>query len=353
MNPQEYSCQHKDCAMYGKLGEKNLVIHSQKQKRLKCKVCGKTFTISKGTGFYRLRTSQEIIQIVMILRMFGCPPMAIHRAFGFDLRTIDNWINRFGKSCKSLHQSWASAIFKYARVQADELWLKLKKGKAWIGTALEVNSRLWLGLEVGKRRTNLMIKCLYEQVKYILVSGCKLLIETDGFGSYGSQAKKVFRTKVVKNKRYRYQLWEDLVVIQVIKSYTKKGKAYLFSGLNKIKLACGEWKQYAQYVKKYKINWANTAYIERHNATLRGQLYCLVRKGRAIKKNLKTVENLLWMKLAVYNYATYHRSLTCKETKKKNTPAMKAGITNTKINVRDVLYFNTVSKKINNFSVHT
>jgi IS1 family transposase len=168
-----------------------------------------------------------------------------------------------------------------------------------------------------------------------------------------SQAKKVFRIKVVKNKHFSYQLWEGLVVIQVIKSYSKKGKGYLFSGLNKIKIACGEWQQYGQYVKKYQINFANTAYIERHNATLRGHLYCLVRRGRAIRENIKIIENLLWMKLVVYNYATYHRSLTCKDTKKKNTPAMKAGITNTKIKVEDALYFNTVSKKISNFNVHT
>jgi hypothetical protein len=78
---------------------------------------------------------------------------------------------------------------------------------------------------------------------------------------------------------------------------------------------------------------------------LREHLYCLVRRGRAIRENIKIIENLLWMKLVVYNYATYHRSLTCKDIKKKNTPAMKAGITNTKIKVEDALYFNTVSKK--------
>jgi len=32
---------------------------------------------------------------------------------------------------------------------------------------------------------------------------------------------------------------------------------------------------------------------------------------------------------------------------------MKAGITNTKIKVEDALYFNTVSKKIGDFNVHT
>jgi hypothetical protein len=353
MNPQLYSCQHKDCAKFGEVGANNLVIHSRKQERLKCKLCKKTFTLSKGTGFYRLRYDSKLIQIVLVLLAFGCPPRAINQAYGIDLRTIDRWIERFGSHCKALHWTRVRAFFSAARVQADELWLRIKKGKAWISTALEVETRIWLGFEVGKSRTGLMIKHLYEQVKLALKPQASVCIETDGFAPYGSQAPKVFRHKVVEKGHFYYEVWADLVVIQVIKNYAKKGGKYFFEGLNKIKLAWGKWKQYGQYVRKYNINFANTAYIERLNATLRGQIHCLVRKGRAIKQNLLRIENMLWIKLTLYNYATYHRSLTCRHTKKKRTPAMKAGINQELIPFKDVFYFNKNSKKIVNFHVHT
>ncbi|MCU0446996.1 MAG: hypothetical protein MUE85_19035 [Microscillaceae bacterium] len=353
MNPQLYSCQHKDCAKFGEVGANNLVIHSRKQERLKCKICQKTFTLSKGTGFYRLRYDPNLIKIVLILVSFGCPLGAIHQAYGIDMRTLDRWIGRFGSQCKSWHWSWIKSFFSSVRIQADELWLRLKKGKAWISTALEVSSRFWVGLEVSKRRSGLLIKRLYEQVKHSLKPQASLLIETDGFAPYGSLAPKVFRDKVVEKGHFSYRVWTDLVVIQVVKSYSQKGKKYLFEGLNKIKLAWGEWPKYGQYAKKYAIQWANTAYIERLNATLRGHLHCLVRKGRAIKENLQRVENMLWIKLVIYNYATYHRSLTCPKTKQKRTPAMVAGITKEIIALKDVFYFNKNSKKIVNFHVHT
>lgn len=353
MNPQLYSCQHKDCAKFGAVGAGNLVIHARKPVRLRCKVCKKTFTLSKGTGFYRLRYDSNLIKIVLILLSFGCPPRAIHQAYAIDLRTLDRWVLRFGSHCKTLHWAWIRAFFSAARVQADELWLRLKKGKAWISTALEIESRFWLGFEIGKSRTSLMIKQVYEQVKFALKPQASLLIETDGFAPYASQAPQVFRQKVVEKNHFHYEVWANLVVIQIIKNYTKRGKKYLFEGLNKIKLAWGEWTQYGQYTKKYAIKFANTAYIERLNATLRGQLHCLVRKGRAIKENLQRIENMLWLKLVIYNYATYHRSLNDPQTKKKRTPAMKAGITKEFISPKELFYFNKNSKKIVNFHLHT
>lgn len=345
MNPRSYGCTNKNCTLYEQVENNKLVIHSQKEKRLKCTCCGKTFSIRKGTGFYRLRYSEETIVIVMILLAFGCPAQAIVQAFNIDYRTLDRWAKHFGATSRSLHKYWCLAIFKDVHIQADELYQKLRgKGKAWIATALDVTSRMWLGVEVNHKRSRLLIKWLLEHVKHTLVEKASVFMETDGLSSYISQARLVFRSKVTGKGRWRWQVWQDLVVVQVVKSYNKK---LAFTGLNKIMLGIGSWKKVGFFARKWKINVINTAYIERHNATLRGQLNHLVRRSRNLKQKLDFIKGILWFKLAVYNYATYHRSLTVGKVKK--TPGMKAGVTDKKLSVEDILHFNVHTKNITYF----
>lgn len=48
MNPQERFCPNLACPAKGRVDEGNIVIHSQKERRYKCKVCRKTFTKRRG-----------------------------------------------------------------------------------------------------------------------------------------------------------------------------------------------------------------------------------------------------------------------------------------------------------------
>ncbi|OQY29888.1 MAG: hypothetical protein B6I38_07805, partial [Anaerolineaceae bacterium 4572_5.1] len=73
MNPQKQFCPNLDCHARGHIGEGNISIHSHKEKRLICKECGQTFSISKGTIFYRLRTDPKIVMRVITLLAYGCP----------------------------------------------------------------------------------------------------------------------------------------------------------------------------------------------------------------------------------------------------------------------------------------
>jgi len=50
MNLQEQFCPNMDCPNRGKVGNGNIVCHSQKEHRCKCTTCGKTFSIYKGTA---------------------------------------------------------------------------------------------------------------------------------------------------------------------------------------------------------------------------------------------------------------------------------------------------------------
>jgi transposase-like protein len=84
--------------------EGNIVVHSQQEKRCLCTICEKSFAITKGTLFYRLRTEPKTVMCVITLLAYGCPPQVIVKAFGFDERTVKNWWQRAGKQCEGLHE---------------------------------------------------------------------------------------------------------------------------------------------------------------------------------------------------------------------------------------------------------
>ena len=88
MDPTTTFCPNVACPARGQMGQGNIGIHSRKEQRFICTQCRKTFTATKGTAFYRLRTSAETVSLVVTLLAHGCPLQAIVVAFGYDERTV-------------------------------------------------------------------------------------------------------------------------------------------------------------------------------------------------------------------------------------------------------------------------
>ncbi len=66
MDPPQIFCHNPDCPASGKVGWGNIGVDSRKQQRYICHECKTTFTQSKGTPFYRLRYSVEVVTQVII-----------------------------------------------------------------------------------------------------------------------------------------------------------------------------------------------------------------------------------------------------------------------------------------------
>ena len=152
MDPQKQWCHNPDCPARGQVGQGNIHIHSQKERRYQCWICKRTFAATKGTPFYRLRTAADLVTVVLVLLCHGCPLQAIVAAFGLDERTVRQWQARAGRHCQKAH----AAIVQQGRVdlghvQADELWVKLVAKRVWMAMALAVPSRLWLGGVIESR----------------------------------------------------------------------------------------------------------------------------------------------------------------------------------------------------------
>ena len=77
MDPTTVFCPNEHCHARGQAGQGNIGIHARKEQRFICHECHKTFSATKGTVFYRLRTAAETVVIIVTLLAHCCPVQAI------------------------------------------------------------------------------------------------------------------------------------------------------------------------------------------------------------------------------------------------------------------------------------
>ena len=63
------------------------MVHSQKECRYRCKLCGQTFSATESTALYRMHKPYELVATVVTIA-YGCLPQTIVAAFGLDERTV-------------------------------------------------------------------------------------------------------------------------------------------------------------------------------------------------------------------------------------------------------------------------
>jgi hypothetical protein len=206
MDPHQRFCHNRSCWAYARAGEGHIVIHSQKERRYRCKRCGQTFSATKGSALYRAHKPNELVAAVVTLLAYGCPPQAIVAAFSLDERTIYRWQRMSGHQCQRVHEHIVQAGgVLLAQVQADELRVRVVGGVLWLASALSVTSRLWLGGVVQPRRDRGLIRTLLEGVPTCGAFDT-LLLCTDGLAPYPKQALKVLREPLRTGKRGRPRL---------------------------------------------------------------------------------------------------------------------------------------------------
>src|SRR5262249_18302045 len=132
-DPTTTFCPNRNCPARGQTGQGNIGCHSQKERRFICHACHKTFSATKGTVFYRLRTAAETVSLVVTLLAHGCPVQAIVAAFGFDERTVADWWARSGRQGQAVHESLVEQPRDLGHVQAHDLHIKTQGGSGWQG----------------------------------------------------------------------------------------------------------------------------------------------------------------------------------------------------------------------------
>ena len=346
MDPQKVFCPNLDCPARGQVGRGNIGIHSQKERRYLCRQCQRTFAARKGTTFYRLRTAEETVTLVISLLANGCPVQAVVVAFGLDERTVQGWHTRAGQQSRQVHQQLVEQPRDLGQVQADELWVKLQGLKAWMAMALQVSTRLWLGGVVARQRDRALIEQLVRTIRACALPR-PLLICVDGLATYVHAIQRVFRNPLPRNRRRgrcRLQPWRGLYIAQVIKQYAKRHVVSV-----RRRIVQGRRAAVQRLIGLTQSGGGiNTAYIERLNATFRARLPQLVRRGRSLARRLSTLEHGMYLVGAVYNFCTHHDSLRVRRLGRpdqvghrwhQRTPAMAAGITDHQWSVHELLAY--------------
>ena len=344
MNPQEIFCPNLDCPARGQVGAGNISVHSQKEQRYGCEVCGTTLAASQGTIFYRLKTEAQVVIIVLTLLAHGCPLQAIVAAYGFDERTIKSWWQRAGQHCQKVHDhTVGQSQLDLQQVQADEIKVKIQGGTVWMALAMMVSTRLWLGGVISPHRDKGLIQALADQIRRVAL--CRpLLLAVDGLPSYVKAFQRAFRSKVPRlgqPGRCHLWSWPDIAIVQVVKQRAAatltiqrrlvQGSADLVERL--IQASQGQ-------------GGINTAYIERLNATFRQSLAALARRTRALAQQPETLQAGMYVVGCIYNFCTYHQSLRIplylSQSRRRwlrRTPAIAAGLTDHCWTIQELFQF--------------
>jgi len=215
VNPQKEFCPNLDCHARGHVGKGNISLHSREEERFRCSECGRTFSIRKGSIFYRLRTDPKIVMIVITLLAYGCPPKGIEKAYGFHERTIRRWWLLSGEHHRAMHEHFVGkSQLELEQVQADEIKGKGQKTTFWIAMAMMVRTRLWLGGAISHKRDLALIQDLADQLRQLALCQ-EMLLAVDGLVSY----VKAFQTpfKGERGGRHRLIAWQNIAIVQVVK----------------------------------------------------------------------------------------------------------------------------------------
>lgn len=294
--------------------------------------------------FEGLRTSAEVVIIVVTLLAFGCPVQAIVQAYGLDERTVASWRDRAGKQCQRVHQ----AVVEQGRldlihVQADEIRVKARGMVVWMGLAMMVSTRLWLGGVVSRTRDTTLADQLLRQVRACSRAACALLVCTDGWAAYPNSIRRAFRDKVKRTAgrgRASLQVWSGLHIGTVIKHTVNKRLKEIVR-----QMSHGSLEQALRLLQRSAGgSMLNTSYIERLNGTVRERLATLTRKCRHAAHRLQALETGMYLIGCTYNFCCIHHELSKREEGAAQrvlgqTPAMASGLTDHLWRLSDLLRY--------------
>ena len=117
-------CPNEECPDYGRVDAGNLInfgfTKASTQRRL-CKTCGDTFTVTRGTLFYRRRTAQkDIVETLAILADRGSIAGAA-RVKGVKEDTVSAWARAAAEHWENL-EAILLKDYHLSRAQIDALW---------------------------------------------------------------------------------------------------------------------------------------------------------------------------------------------------------------------------------------
>lgn len=317
-------------------------MHSRKDRRFKCVRCGHTFAATTGTPFYRLHREEWLLVVVLALLAHGCPVQAIVFAFGLHEDTVRAWLLKGGAQARRVQEALVQqGGVDEEHVQADEIWVRLRRGRVWQALAIAATSRLWLAGQLAGRRDQELIDTLVRQVRRSLAHG-HILVCVDGLASYVGAFQDLFleRTRAVGSRFWQAALPDGFLLGQLIKQH--RGRRLV--GLTR-RAVVGTLEQIeARLLATGTGVVLHTAYIERLNSTFRCSWAHLTRRSRSLADQQATLVAGMYLVGATYNFCRWHDSLRLEAPSPgrrwlPRTPAMTAGLSDHAWSMAELLWW--------------
>src|SRR5262249_9813990 len=152
--------------------------------RYQCQSCGKTFSLTNGTPYYRLQHRRALFDEVASLSVEGLNKSAIARVLGIGWNTVHRWLERAAVRCRRFNNRKTKSL-SIPELQADEIRTIVgnKERPIWVFVVIDVWSRLWPSTVVGKRSYRNTLG-LFRDVSNRMNGRLVPLITTDGFKFY-------------------------------------------------------------------------------------------------------------------------------------------------------------------------
>ena len=296
--------------------------------RFKCIMCNKRFSELKEKSLGSMILAEEKALMCLKLLVEGNSIRSTERITDVHRDTIIKLLERVGKKCLAIQENLIKNV-KVTDVQADEIWayvgMKQKTankqglgdneqvGNAYTFTAIESDSKLIVAWHLGRRTeedTYIFLDKLYNAIDGATE---RFQMSTDGFRGYDHSVNEVLGTKADYGQ-----------IVKIYGNSEQKETRYSPSEVSSIKkrIVSGN-------PDKDRIS---TSYVERQNLTMRMSMRRLTRLTNGFSKKWDNLNYALALYFAYYNFCRIHKTLRC-------TPAMRAGITKTIWELKDLMDF--------------
>jgi transposase-like protein/IS1 family transposase len=366
-------CPAQNCAYHGWLGRGNIRANGhpggQPWRQFQCVSCGGYFYETEGTIFYGKRSSPELIVHIIACLAEGLGIRGTARVFEIDPNTVLQWLVEATEQLQAF-----SAYFLHDlhlnQIQLDELYATLSAVRdgglseadaieylstspLWVWTAIEPESKLMVGLQVGDRGLA-MAQAILHQITKLLAPGCIPLFLSDGnpnylpaiVGHFGHWVQPPRRQNRGRWPKPRWMPLPGLLYAQVIKRTRRRRIVEVIH-----RVVIGTQVQVDAILAP--CGWQiNTAIVERLNLSLRQRVAAIRRRSASSCKSETGLAQPLILFQVYHNFILSHASLRLSLNEpmathgngsakwwQPRTPAMAAGLTDHRWSLREVLMF--------------
>nr|CBH39118.1 hypothetical protein BSM_25960 [uncultured archaeon] len=128
-----FFCPNETCPNYARLGPDNKILRAgyygkgeKRTQMLKCKVCGKRFSIHKGTPLFNLKADEGAFYGTIAHLVEGNGIRATARIMGINKDTVSKWLKKASMHAEAVSQ-YLMANLHFEEVQLNEFWSFVKK----------------------------------------------------------------------------------------------------------------------------------------------------------------------------------------------------------------------------------